>query len=104
MIYMDCILLYFYFAEYCHFDPDDGLLVVLQGHKQVRLFGCDLESLYPNTLGSKGRTVQATVNCEQPDLDAHPKFRQAICSYTQLNPGDMYVQPSPNITQQFPSM
>ena len=31
----------------------------LKGRKQVRLFGIDLESLYPNPLGSHGKTVQS---------------------------------------------
>ncbi len=29
------------------------------GRKQVRLFGIDLDSLYPNPLGSHGKTVQS---------------------------------------------
>ncbi|ESN97505.1 hypothetical protein HELRODRAFT_85380, partial [Helobdella robusta] len=44
--------------EYNHVDPDDGLLIVANGSKQVRLFSCQsIDRLYPNKLGTKGRTV-----------------------------------------------
>lgn len=75
--------------EYCHFDPDDGMLIMIEGRKQVRLFGCDMENMYPNQLGSKGRTVQSQVNCDNPDLELHPKFKHAKCQYTTLLPGEM---------------
>ena len=77
------------FPEYCHFDPDDGLLVMLQGSKQVRLLGCDPDPLYPNPKGSKGRTVQAAVDCDNPDLDEHPLFAGVTCYHSVLNPGEM---------------
>jgi hypothetical protein len=47
--------------EFCHFDPDDNFLAMIQGRKRVRLFGHDLDSLYPNPLGSQGKTVQSQV-------------------------------------------
>ena len=78
-----------YVVEYCHFDPDDGMLIMIKGRKQVRLFGCDMENMYPNTLGSKGRTVQSQVNCDNPDLEQHPMFKNAKCYYTTLTPGEM---------------
>ena len=67
------------------------MLIMLQGRKQVRLFGCRLPPLYPNPLGSKGRTVQASVDCDNPDLESHPLFAEAICHHAVLQPGDMYV-------------
>ncbi|XP_038059809.1 bifunctional peptidase and arginyl-hydroxylase JMJD5-like [Patiria miniata] len=80
--------------EYCHFDPDDGLLVVLSGRKKVQLYGCNPMPLYPNPLGSKGRTIQAQVNCEDPDLERHPLFALATCYQGELGPGEMLYIPS----------
>ncbi|KAK2162698.1 hypothetical protein LSH36_93g03003 [Paralvinella palmiformis] len=72
------------FRKYCHFDPDDGFLIIIQGSKQVRLFGCGIDTMYPNPLGSKGRTVQSTVDCEEPDMDRHPLFEGITCHHCQL--------------------
>ncbi|ELU13249.1 hypothetical protein CAPTEDRAFT_186624, partial [Capitella teleta] len=74
--------------EYCHFDADDGLLIMLQGTKNVRLFGCDVPSMYPNAKGTKGRTVQSQVNCDEPDLKMHPLFEGTKCYHCTLKPGE----------------
>ena len=76
-------------AEYCHFDPDDGLLAVIQGRKDVRLFPCDPDPLYPNPLGSKGRTVQSQVDIDNPDLDRFPRFADVTGYTVTVLPGDM---------------
>ena len=66
--------------EFCHFDPDDNFLIVLSGRKHVRLYpACYLENLYPNPLGSRGKTIQSNVDCNYPSLDIHPKFSAAKC-------------------------
>ena len=62
--------------------------------KQVRLFGIDLDSLYPNPLGSHGKTIQSRVNCDSPDLETFPKFSQAQCQYCVLEPGEMLFIPA----------
>jgi len=80
--------------EFCHFDPDDNFLIMLQGRKQVRLFGIDLDSLYPNPLGSHGKTIQSRVNCDNPDFETFPKFRNAECEYCILEPGEMLFIPA----------
>jgi len=80
--------------EFCHFDPDDNFLIMLQGRKQVRLFGIDLNSLYPNPLGSHGKTVQSRVNCDQPDFEKFPKFANAVCEHCILEPGEMLFIPA----------
>ncbi|XP_072178522.1 tRNA wybutosine-synthesizing protein 5-like [Diadema setosum] len=80
--------------EFCHFDPDDGLLVILQGSKKVRLYGCDLQPLYPNPLGSRGRTIQAQVNCDNPDTSAFPEFTRVQCHECVLNAGEMLFIPA----------
>ncbi|XP_041463000.1 bifunctional peptidase and arginyl-hydroxylase JMJD5-like [Lytechinus variegatus] len=80
--------------EFCHFDPDDGLLVILNGSKRVKLYGCDIQPLYPNPLGSRGRTIQAQVNCDTPDLKAFPKFKGVQCHQCTLNAGEMLFIPA----------
>lgn len=65
--------------EFCHFDPDDNCLIILNGRKQVKLFGCDVTSMYPNELGSKGRTIQSRVLVNEPDLSSFPNFKDAKC-------------------------
>ncbi len=80
--------------EFCHFDPDDNFLVIIQGRKRVRLFGYDLENMYPNELGSLGKTVQSQVDCDKPDLARHPKFASARCQETVLCPGEMLFIPA----------
>lgn len=52
--------------EYSHVDPDDGLLMILRGSKHVRLHSPDqLDRMYPNSLGSKGRTIQSQVGIKR---------------------------------------
>eukprot|EP00092_Neocalanus_flemingeri_P006015 GFUD01006481.1.p1 GENE.GFUD01006481.1~~GFUD01006481.1.p1 ORF type:complete len:356 (-),score=94.78 GFUD01006481.1:45-1112(-) len=80
--------------EFCHFDPDDNFLVMIRGRKQVRLFGTDLSSLYPNPLGSHGKTVQSQVNCDSPHLEKFPNFANAKCQYCTLQPGEMLFIPA----------
>lgn len=65
--------------EFCHFDPDDNCLVILNGRKRVRLFGCDLETMYPNKLGSRGKTIQSRVIADAPDFDRFPNFKNSKC-------------------------
>ena len=65
--------------EFCHFDPDDNVLIILNGKKHVKLFDCDLESMYPNERGSKGRTIQSKVLISQPNYTKFPNFRHSKC-------------------------
>ncbi|TRY64207.1 hypothetical protein TCAL_11500 [Tigriopus californicus] len=80
--------------EFCHFDPDDNFLVMIQGRKKIRLFGYDIDSLYPNPLGSHGKTVQSQVICDEPDLVSFPKFAHAKCEHCILYPGEMLFIPA----------
>lgn len=90
--YMWCALKGHY--EFCHFDPDDNFLIMVQGRKRVRLFGHDLESLYPNPLGSHGKTVQSQVISTRPDLEKFPNFRNSRCEHCVLEPGEMLFIPA----------
>jgi len=80
--------------EFCHFDPDDNFLVILSGQKRVRLYGADIHNMYPNILGSKGKTIQSQVDCDCPDLDTFPKFNLAKCQECILNSGDVLFFPA----------
>lgn len=80
--------------EFCHFDPDDNFLVMIRGRKRVLLFGHDLDNMYPNPLGSHGKTVQSEVNCDNPDPSRIPKFTQATCQECILEPGEMLFIPA----------
>lgn len=81
--------------EYNHFDPDDGFLIILSGLKQVRLFSCEsIDRLYPNALGTKGRTIQSQVDCDNPDLVAHPGFEGVTCHYGQIRDGQVLYIPA----------
>ena len=84
--------------EYTHMDPDDNILTVLRGRKEVRLFGCDVYSMKPNELGSKGRTIQSQIDCDtdNPNLtkEEFEKFRNLTCFYCLLKEGDILYFPA----------
>ena len=72
--------------------------MVLRGRKTVRLYGCDVYPMMPNALGSKGRTLQSSINCD----DFHKnnftpeqleRFKQVTCSYCLLKEGDLLFFP-----------
>lgn len=66
--------------EFCHFDPDDNFLIVFAGQKRVRLYPAKhIDKLYPNPLGSKGKTIQSRVDCDAPDFESFPCFKDAEC-------------------------
>ena len=67
---------------------------MIEFRKQVRLFGIDLDNLYPNPLGSHGKTIQSQVNCDNPDLVKYPNFAKALCQYCILEPGEMLFIPA----------
>ncbi|XP_040582367.1 tRNA wybutosine-synthesizing protein 5 [Lepeophtheirus salmonis] len=80
--------------EFCHFDPDDNFLIMIQGRKNLRLFKYDLDILYPNPLGSEGKTIQSRIDLDNPDFKSFPKFREAHCEYTTLHPGEILFIPA----------
>jgi len=82
--------------EYCHFDPDASMMMMIEGRKQVRLFSCqDLDRLHPNPLGSRGKTIQSQIDCDLKDLDEkYQQFAEATCYNCQLNEGDLLFIPA----------
>nr|XP_002129532.1 jmjC domain-containing protein 5 [Ciona intestinalis] len=81
--------------EYCHYDPDASLLMMIEGSKRVKLFSCiDLEKMYPNPLGSRGKTIQSQVDCDNVDLEKFPKFSEVTCYSCTLQAGDLLLIPA----------
>jgi tRNA-Thr(GGU) m(6)t(6)A37 methyltransferase TsaA len=62
--------------EFMHFDPDDGMLILLTGRKRVRLFpaASPMDAMSPNPLGADGRTVQSSVDLELPVHEMQTRF------------------------------
>ena len=81
--------------EFCHYDPDDNFLLMIQGRKQVRLFGLDcIDAMYPNPLGSQGKTIQCQVNLDSPNLTKFENFREVDCQHCVLKPGETLFIPA----------
>lgn len=81
--------------EFCHFDSSEGMLMMISGIKRIKLYNSsDLDNLYPNPLGSKGKTIQSQVDCENPDVSKHPDFLKAQCFSCVLRGGEMLYIPA----------
>lgn len=55
--------------------------------------------MYPNRLGSKGRTVQFEVRGDQPDFKRHPMAKGLRCWEVTVHPGQMLFIPAFTIHQ-----
>jgi hypothetical protein len=85
--------------EYTHMDPDDNLLTVVRGRKLVRLYGCDVHAMNPNELGSKGRTIQSQIDCDNfarnnLSEEQAERFKNTTCYYCMLKEGDCLYFPA----------
>jgi len=81
--------------EFCHFDPDDNILMVLKGEKRVRLYpAVYLQNLYPNALGSRGRTIQSNVNADNNWKNDFPNFENVKCYECTVKAGDLLYFPA----------
>lgn len=88
------------FAWWC-WEQDDNLLAPIVGRKRVRMWAPqDFERMYPNKLGSKGRTVQFQVNGDEPDFERrHPLAKGLRCWEATVEPGQMLFIPAFTIHQ-----
>ncbi|KAK7462532.1 hypothetical protein BaRGS_00038417 [Batillaria attramentaria] len=76
-----------------HQDPKHNFLCQVMGEKYVRLYSPDYtEHMYPHPTKLLDNTSQ--VDCENPDLEKFPKFKDAVYLECVLKPGDMlYIPP-----------
>lgn len=81
-----------------HFDAPDNLACCVAGKRTFTLFPIDqIDNLYvgPIDLTPSGQMI-STVDIANPDLNAHPKFAQAMphAIVAELEPGDALIVPS----------
>lgn len=76
-----------------HHDPKKNLLTQVVGEKRLFLFSpSDSENLYPHEHELLNNTAQ--VDPRQPNLERHPKYKNAVPYYCVLKPGQMlYIPP-----------
>jgi len=68
--------------------------VCYQERKKIKLYHPKyFHQLYPNKLGSKGRTVQSQINCDSPDYTKFPLFSEVVCEEGELRSGDILFIP-----------
>jgi hypothetical protein len=86
-----------------HYDPMDGTLVQLHGAKKILLFPpSQLYNLYPIPVikhlyyGLKLRSAYSQVYPDRPDLEAFPKFQQAMAHQQEitLHPKEILFLPA----------
>jgi hypothetical protein len=86
--------------EFAHFDADDNILCPILGRKRVRMWAPqDFARMYPNRLGSKGRTVQFEVRGDKPDFRRHPMAKGLRCWDVTVHPGQILFIPAFTIHQ-----
>ena len=75
-----------------HYDPKHNLLAQVVGTKRVLLFSpADSHCLYPNS-GMMNNT--SSVDCDEPDLKAFPRFAEGVGFEGELAPGELlYIPP-----------
>lgn len=75
-----------------HYDAYQNILVVLYGKKTVTLFPpSDAAKLYPFPVHTKSAN-HSQVNIVEPDLKAHPRFREATVHQFEVTTGGELVE------------
>ena len=82
----------------CHYDAPSNIACVAVGHRRFTLLPPDqIGNLYPGPLEpTPGGQVVSTVDFSAPDLERHPRFREAWAAARTavLDPGDAIFIPS----------
>jgi ribosomal protein L16 Arg81 hydroxylase len=77
-----------------HYDRDENFLAEVQGSKHIRLFDPEqTELLYPYPKDSVMYYL-SYVDCDNPDYEKFPKFREARAWEGVLNPGEILYLPA----------
>lgn len=81
-----------------HFDFSNNMAVCLVGKRRFTLFPPEqIANLYPGPLEpTPGGQVVSMVNFDNPDFEAHPRFKQAIeaAEVAEIEPGDLLLYPA----------
>ncbi len=81
-----------------HFDISHNIAVCMAGHRRFTLFPPDqIDNLYPGPLEpTPGGQVISLVDFTNPDLEAYPRFPEAMAhaQIAELAPGDVLFYPS----------
>eukprot|EP00472_Partenskyella_glossopodia_P001630 CAMPEP_0197533712 /NCGR_PEP_ID=MMETSP1318-20131121/44436_1 /TAXON_ID=552666 /ORGANISM="Partenskyella glossopodia, Strain RCC365" /LENGTH=253 /DNA_ID=CAMNT_0043090697 /DNA_START=62 /DNA_END=823 /DNA_ORIENTATION=- len=81
--------------EFMHMDPDDNFLIILEGQKRVKLFSpSPVSRMYPNPLGSKGKTIQSRVILGENNEEKYPQFSEEGMIEVTVNAGEMLFIPA----------
>jgi ribosomal protein L16 Arg81 hydroxylase len=77
-----------------HFDRDENFLAEVRGRKHLRLFDpSQTEFLYPYPKDSVMYYL-SFVDCDNPDFDTYPEFRNARPWEGELHPGELLYLPA----------
>eukprot|EP00465_Bigelowiella_longifila_P015813 CAMPEP_0185261842 /NCGR_PEP_ID=MMETSP1359-20130426/10153_1 /TAXON_ID=552665 /ORGANISM="Bigelowiella longifila, Strain CCMP242" /LENGTH=385 /DNA_ID=CAMNT_0027848605 /DNA_START=192 /DNA_END=1346 /DNA_ORIENTATION=+ len=84
--------------EFMHMDPDDNFLIILEGRKRICLFPpSPIRRMYPNPLGSKGKTIQSKVLLDEKQdsiAERFPEFDESAMAEVTVNAGEMLFIPA----------
>lgn len=76
-----------------HRDPLTGFLFQVMGRKRLDLYSADqAELLYPYK--SYNTYQKCWFQPDKPDFEKYPKAKEATCTFVELYPGELLVQPA----------
>jgi hypothetical protein len=83
-----------------HVDPDEGMLMIINGQKSVKLFSPeDFTAMKPHKLGSFGRTIQSNIDMRKYEFDSSEEVLNEIlpnktCLYGKIKNNDILYIPA----------